>query len=188
VGWRANPRQHAVVWLALLFAIGAGSPAHALEVVLTAGEHDVGKNRDDLPFEGGFTLRFTGTELWRSKHGMTLVPALGGLATEEDALYAWVGGALFIPLGEKWGLVPELGAGAYEQGDGKNLGGTIEFRSGLEATYRANDAFRVGLGFYHLSNAGIYELNPGVNSFVLTFGFHPKPRSGVWNTAGVSGR
>ena len=169
----------------MVLAIGAGSSARALEVVLTVGEHDVGKDRDDLPIEGGFTLRFTGTEIWHSKHGITLVPAVGAMATEEDAYYGWVGGAFFIPLGEKWGLVPEVGAGDYQRGDGKDLGGTLEFRSGLEATYRASDAFRIGLGFYHLSNAGIYEVNPGVNSFVLTFGFHPKPRSGVWNTAGL---
>ena len=165
-----------------------GSSAHALEAVLAIGEHDVGKGRYPLPVEGGFTLRLTGTEIWRSQRGVTLVPSFGGLVTDENAYYAWFGGAFLIPLGERWGLVPEFGAGVYEQGDGKDLGGTLEFRSGLEATYRANDSFRIGLGFYHLSNAGVHEVNPGVNSFLLTFGFHPKPRSGVWNTAGLARR
>ena len=61
------------------------------------------------------------------------------MATEENAFYGWAGGALFVPLGARWGLIPEVGVGVYEQGDGKNLGGSLEFRSGLEATYRAND-------------------------------------------------
>jgi hypothetical protein len=174
-----------VLWIAPLLGLLAGAPARALELVLTAGEHDVAKTRDDPPFEGGFTLRLTGLEIWRSKGGITLVPAFGALATEEDAYYGWAGGALFIPLGARWGLVPELGAGYYEQGDGKDLGGSLEFRSGLEATYRANDSVRIGVGFYHLSNAGLYEVNPGVNSLLLTFGIRPKSRSRVWDTAGL---
>ena len=170
--------------------VGAGGerPGRALELVLTGGEHNVTKDRDNPPFEGGFTLRLTGVEVWRSKRGMVLVPAFGGMATEENAYYGWAGGALFIPLGAHWGLIPELGVGAYEQGDGRNLGGTLEFRSGLEATYRANDAVRVGVGFYHLSNAGLHEVNPGVNSLLLTFGIRPKARSRVWDTAELAGR
>jgi hypothetical protein len=175
--WRSGRR--AALWLALVVTAGAGSSTHALEVIALVGEHDIGKQRDDLPIEGGFTLRFTGADIWRSRSGIALVPSLGGMATEENAYYGWVGGALFIPLGERWALVPEVGAGAYERGDGKNLGGTLEFRTGLEVGFRASDAFRIGVGYYHLSNAGVYEVNPGVNSLVFTFGFHPKPRSGV---------
>ena len=76
-------------------------------------------------------------------------------------------------------MIPEVGVGAYEQGEGRNLGGSLEFRSGLEATYRANDAVRIGVGFYHLSNAGLHAVNPGVNSLVLTFGIRPGARSQV---------
>jgi hypothetical protein len=182
---RVLARPGTVLWIAPLLALLAGAPARAVELVLTAGEHDVGKNRDNPPIEGGFTLRLTGLEIWRSKSGITLVPSFGGMATEEDAYYAWAGGALFIPLGAHWGLVPELGAGYYERGDGKNLGGSLEFRSGLEATYRANDSVRIGVGFYHLSNAGFHDVNPGVNSLLLTFGFEPRARSRVWDTRGL---
>ena len=116
------------------------------------------------------------------------MPAFGGMATEHDTYYGWAGGAVFIPLAAHWGLVPELGVGVYEQGDGKDLGGSLEFRSGIEVTYRANDSIRVGVGFYHLSNAGLHEVNPGLNSLVLTFGFQPGARSRVWNTARLAGR
>lgn len=185
---RVRARPGAVLWIVALLALLAGAPASAIELVLTAGEHNVGKSSDDPPVEAGFMLRLTGTEIWRSKGGITLVPAFGAMGTEQDAYYGWGGVALFIPLGAHWGLVPELGAGYYEQGDGKNLGGSLEFRSGLEATYRANDSVRVGVGFYHLSNAGVYEVNPGVNSLLLTFGIQPRSRSRVWNTAGLAGR
>jgi hypothetical protein len=108
--------------------------------------------------------------VWRSKRGWTLVPAFGAMASEADTAYGWAGGSLQIPLSSRWGLVPQIGAGVYRQGDGKNLGGSLEFRSGLEVVFRASDALRVGAEFYHLSKAGLHELNPGVNSLVLTFG------------------
>jgi hypothetical protein len=190
--WRgsfgAGLRSRATRWLApaleLAVVLALVQPARALEVVALVGEHDVSKG-DETPIEGGFTLRFTGTEIWRSKHGVVLMPAVGAMATEQEAYYGWVGGAFFIPLGARWGLIPELGAGYYERGDGKDLGGSLEFRSGLEATYRPNDTVRVGVGFYHLSNAGLHEVNPGVNSLLLTIGFRPGSRSRVWDTAGL---
>jgi hypothetical protein len=186
-GWwrRIRLRPRAVVWLAPLLALSMGGPVRGIEVVAAVGEHGVIKDSVESPIEGGFTLRFTGAEMWRSKRGVVLVPSLGALTTEEGAYYGWAGAALFVPLGSRWGLVPEVGAGVYEQGDGRNLGGSLEFRSGLEVTYRANDAVRVGVGLYHLSNAGIHDINPGVNSFVLTFGIRPKSRSQVWDTAGL---
>jgi lipid A 3-O-deacylase len=152
--------------LAVLFAAAS---AEAAEVVLSAGEYDVERARDDGPLAAGLVVRLTGTEVWRSKGGWALVPAFGVMGSEENAFYGWAGGALQIPINSHWGLVPQLGMGVYRQGDGKNLGGSLEFRSGLELVFRASDTLRVGAEFSHLSNAGFHELNPGVNSIVLTF-------------------
>jgi hypothetical protein len=182
---RTGLRLREVLWLAPLVVLVAGAPARAIEVVVAVGEHDITRNLDHPPAVGGFTLHLTGTEVWRSKHGLLLVPAFGAMTTEEDAYYGWAGGALFYPLGPRWGLVSELGAGVYHRGRDRDLGGSLEFRSGIEATYRANDTLRVGVAVYHLSNARIHEINPGVNSLVLTFGIRPKPRAQVWNTAGL---
>ena len=165
--------RSAALVVALLLPI-ASSAAHALEIVLGVGDYDVEESLGDGPVEVDLVFRFTGTEMWRwEKHGIAVVPAFGVMATEKETYYGWVGSAVLIPLGAHWGLVPELGAGYYEQGDGKRLGGDLEFRSGLEVTYRPNDAMHVGVGFYHLSNAGVYEVNPGVNSLLFTIGFKP---------------
>jgi hypothetical protein len=151
-------------------ACGLPAPASAAEVVLSAGEFDLERASDEGPLAAGIVVRLTGVEVWRSARGISLVPAFGATVSEEDAFYGWAGGALLIPLSERWGLVPQVGAGVYEQGDGKNLGGSLEFRSGLAVMFRASDTLTVGLDFYHLSNAGLHELNPGVNSLMLTFG------------------
>jgi hypothetical protein len=169
--WQAKLRLGVLaVGAAALTALFPAAPVRAAEFVLSAGEYDVEEARGDGPLEAGLLVRLTDTEVWRSKLGWALVPAFGVMATEEDAFFGWAGGSLQIPLHSQWGLVPQLGVGVYHRGDAKNLGGSLEFRSGLELVYRASDALRVGVEFYHLSNAGLHELNPGVNSLVLTFG------------------
>ena len=45
----------------------------------------------------------------------------------------------------------------------------MQFRSGIEAGWRFGKGLRVGLELYHLSNAGLEDLNPGEESLVLTF-------------------
>lgn len=66
-------------------------------------------------------------------------------------------------------LTPSFAVGAYEDGDGKDLGGTLEFRSAVELSYRLDDRARLGLAFDHISNASIYDDNPGTESLVLMY-------------------
>ena len=51
---------------------------------------------------------------------------------------------------------------APEPGTGINLGAHTEFREGAEFDYRFDNMNRVGVGMYHMSNAGIGKQNPGV--------------------------
>ena len=55
-------------------------------------------------------------------------------------------------------------AGLYDKGDGVDLGGPIEFRSGIEVGYQARSGVRMGLGVDHRSNAGLYSTNPGLET------------------------
>lgn len=70
------------------------------------------------------------------------------------------------PFAKRWIVSPQSGVSLYENGDGKDLGGPIEFRSGLEISVEVGPG-RLGLLFYHLSNANIYDENPGANTIVL---------------------
>ena len=54
--------------------------------------------------------------------------------------------------------------GLYEEGDGVDLGGPIEFRSGLEVGYQSKSGVRFGLSVDHRSNAGLYSNNPGLET------------------------
>lgn len=84
----------------------------------------------------------------------------------------WLGGGPLIDLylGRRLVLTASTGVGAYEDGSGKNLGGTVEFRSQAEIAWRFDDRSRLGLAFGHISNAGIGDDNPGTE--ILTLYYH----------------
>ena len=45
----------------------------------------------------------------------------------------------------------------------------MEFRSSLELAYRFDNRARLGLSFYHLSNASLDDNNPGTEVFSLNY-------------------
>lgn len=99
-----------------------------------------------------------------------LKPHAGLLGAGDGSLYGYAGVLADFPL---WGsglyLVPNVAAGVYDDGsDDHDLGGPVQFRSGLDILYRYDSGYRVGVGFYHISNAGLYEDNPGEESVLLS--------------------
>ena len=63
-------------------------------------------------------------------------------------------------------LYAELHAmpGIYTDNGGYDLGGPIEFRSGIELGYENRNGWRYALSYDHRSNAGIYDINPGIET------------------------
>ena len=148
--------------LASLALVGVPAAAEELEWTVYAGRWGIEK--DGETSELGFEVqRPVGTQ------GFDLV---GGLAaTADEAVWAYAGAYWSWESGGKWRLRPGFAVSVFDEGDGKDLGGAIEFRSSLEATYRVRQNLRLGFSVYHLSNAGIYALNPGANSLVFVVGF-----------------
>lgn len=99
-----------------------------------------------------------------------LKPWVGVEATTDQAVYG-VGGVLVdLFFGRRWVFTPSFGAGAYADGNGKDLGHTIEFRSQLEFGYRFDDRSRVSLAVSHISNASLGDSNPGTE--IATIYYH----------------
>ncbi len=124
-------------------------------LALGAGYYDFDGGDDDA---ADFRLDY--------RHGQGLYfvkPWVGLQATSDGAV--WGGGGIYIdiPIYERFYLTGTFGAGGYSDGDGKDLGHTIEFRSQAEATYRFENGMRLGVAISHLSNAGLDDRNPGVN-------------------------
>ena len=99
-------------------------------------------------------------------------PTFGLRYDSESALYGFAGINYEIDLSDKWVISPSFMAGLYSQGASHDLGGALEFRSGIEVDYKMENEARVGLIFTHTSNAGIYDENPGMESLSIVYS-HP---------------
>ena len=89
--------------------------------------------------------------------------------TSRQAVFGGAGILIEVPLGKHFVLTPNFVPGVYGQGNGKNLGSWVEFRSTFEGGYVFDDGSRLTASFGHTSNAGIGRHNPGTEAFVISF-------------------
>jgi len=95
-------------------------------------------------------------------------PALGFLANTDGGAYGYR--AVYADLKyHDLVLTPLAGLGAYQEGDGSDLGGVFQFRLALGVSYQFADKSRAGLTLAHVSNAGIHDDNPGEDEIYLTY-------------------
>ena len=97
-------------------------------------------------------------------------PVLGLFFTEESSGYLYAGAGYPFQLAQRWNLTPSVAVGYYHQGGGKDLGYDIEFYSQLQLNYELSKDVFLGLGFGHISNAGLGTENGGVNMAYLSYG------------------
>jgi hypothetical protein len=93
------------------------------------------------------------------------------MATTDSAFYGYGGIRLDVFLGRRWVFTPAFAAGLYSDGDGKDLGHVVEFRSAVEIAYRFDDRSRLGLSLYHLSNASLSDSNQGTEVVTLHYSY-----------------
>lgn len=141
-------------------ALDDGDPASGWAFHL--GVFDLAKFQETV--EVGVEYRWQPFELFR----LDLKPTVGITVTADEGYWGYAGLRWDIPTkGSRWMPSLAFAVTAYEQGDGKDLGGTLQFRSALDVAYRLESGSRVGLSIYHLSNASIHDFNPGSESLVL---------------------
>ena len=93
-------------------------------------------------------------------------PVVGGLVTAESATMFYVGfetnlgsDLIYLNLSSSTGI--------YNNGDGKDLGSAIQFKSEVNLFYSLSEETRIGIGSHHISNAGLKSVNPGTNNYYL---------------------
>jgi hypothetical protein len=104
-------------------------------------------------------------------HYSVLYPLAGLMATWKGAVYLYGGFCLDFVIGHHFLISPDFAAGFYHQGGGRDLGYPIEFRSGIEVGWQFKSLARVGVHFYHISNASLGKRNPGEESLVFFMAF-----------------
>ena len=97
-----------------------------------------------------------------------LNPVIGGFVTAKSASMFYSGFETNIGQDTIY-LNLSSSAGIYSNGDGKDLGNDLQFKSELNIFYRLGKSSSIGLGSHHISNAGLSSVNPGTNNFYLIF-------------------
>jgi hypothetical protein len=143
-------------------------PGSPVAVAANAGTFEV---LDSVSaYEMGWELRYAPRRFrFLPSWAPDLMPTAGVMASSRGVIYPYVGCRFEIPLGDHWVFGPGTAAGLYYRAHGKNLGGSLEFRSHLELSYRLPWDGRIGITFYHLSNGGLFDFNPGTESAVVTY-------------------
>ena len=95
-------------------------------------------------------------------------PITGGFITENSAAYIYTGIEWNMDMG---GMVftPSFAPGLYHEGDGKDLGHVLEFKSEVQLSYEPSDNTSFGISYNHVSNTSLGDKNPGANSYMFNF-------------------
>ena len=73
-------------------------------------------------------------------------PITGGFLTENSAAYLYTGIEWNVDMGSMT-LTPSFAPGLYHEGDGKDLGHVIEFKSEVQLSYIASDLTNFGVSY-----------------------------------------
>ena len=97
-----------------------------------------------------------------------LSPITGALITADNAGYLYTGIQAQYKIGAL-NFTPSFTPGLYHQGDGKDLGHLIEFKSELQISLDLSKTSELGFSYNHISNASLGDKNPGANSYMFNF-------------------
>jgi len=97
-----------------------------------------------------------------------LSPITGGFLTENSAAYLYTGVQAEYDIG-MFTITPSFAPGYYHEGNGKDLGHPLEFKSEVQMTFNLSDSTHLGMSYNHISNASLGTKNPGANSYMFNF-------------------
>ena len=97
-----------------------------------------------------------------------LSPITGFLITSDNAGYVYTGVQAQYKIGIL-NITPSFTPGLYHEGDGKDLGHMLEFKSEVQLSFDLSKSSELGFSYNHLSNASLGDKNPGANSYMFNF-------------------
>ena len=123
---------------------------------------------DDGQRAGLFGMQHQNENLTRNSFLGTLSPVTGFMITENNAGYVYTGVQAQYSIGNL-NITPSFSPGLYGEGDGKDLGHVLEFKSELQLSLDLFSNSELGFSYNHISNASLGEKNPGANSYTFNF-------------------
>ena len=97
-----------------------------------------------------------------------LSPITGFMITAVSAGYIYTGVQAQYKVGAL-NIVPSFTPGLYHEGNGKDLGHLLEFKSEIQLSLDLSKTSELGLSYNHISNASLGDKNPGANSYMFNF-------------------
>jgi len=96
-------------------------------------------------------------------------PITGGFITENSAAYVYTGVEWNYAMSDKVKFTPSFAPGLYHEGNGKDLGHVLEFKTEVQLSYSISENTNFGISHNHVSNARLGDKNPGANSYMFNF-------------------
>ena len=124
---------------------------------------DIGDDKTSL-----FGIEHRNPNLFRDTFLGKLAPVTGAFVTGKGSSYFYTGVEAQYNLGPVK-ILPSFTPGYYEQGDGKNLGDVLEFKSELKLDFNIFDNSKIGYSYSHISNNDWGTVNPGTDNQSITF-------------------
>lgn len=171
---RRHVLQNTSRWpvLGLLIVVGAATP------VAWGGPPTQADDRARIEFSAGAAQILDEGEhswnggisyVWQPMGRWGISPAIGFMRAEHTANSVFAEIHKDFWLGRQWVVTPKFAAGRYHESDGLGLGNELMFREGVVLSW-VGQRLRLGLGFYHASNAGLGDKNPGTEVLEVVFG------------------
>ncbi len=123
---------------------------------------------DDKQKAGLIGIQHQDLNLKRNTFLGNVSPITGGFITENSAIYIYTGIEWNFDLGGI-NFTPSFAPGLYEEGDGKDLGHVLEFKSEVQASFDISENSSLGMSYNHISNASLGSKNPGANSYMVNY-------------------
>ncbi len=167
-------KQSLKIILNLLFIYLLVVPSHSEEKKENFNEHEINfytgmfDFSDDGQRAALFGVEHQNENLVRDSFLGSISPITGFMITENNAAYGYTGIQAFYNIG-KINFTPSFAPGLYSQGDGKDLGHMVEFKSELQFSLDLSSESELGFSYNHISNASLGDKNPGANSYMFNF-------------------
>jgi lipid A 3-O-deacylase len=144
-------------------AARAQTPAR---IQVAVGQTDfISQDVPAIDFRGEYRSGLSLLPFW--KQYFTLQPFIGIETTTKGSF--WGGAGLELDWHfEHFFISPTVAIGGYHQGNGKDLGDILEFRTTMEFGWRFDNDMRLGIVFSHASNANIVHINPGTEALLVS--------------------
>ena len=135
------------------------------ELNFFTGMFDFSDHKQASPVLG---LQHQNEELFINTGKGRMSPITGAFITANNAFYLYTGVQVDYEIGSL-NITPSFAPGYYGEGNGKDLGYPLEFKTEVQLSFDFNDSTNLGMSYNHISNASFGNKNPGANSYMLNF-------------------